>query len=346
MKRLTHLNALRAFEIAARVGSFAKAAEELCVTPAAVSQQVRLLESYLGVMLFHRQGPKIGPTPEALQMLPDIALGFDRLARGLQQLSTSHRPSHQRIRLIAPSAFIMKWLVPRLQRFRSTHSSIDIHVDASTRAVDVASANYDLQVSHGLLHPGSEARSVHLFTDALFPVCSPSVAAELHPGRGLAQLATCRLIHDSSEEFSVRTSDWDKFLERYNVRNRNSASGTWFSDSFSATLAAKEGFGFLLGRRYIVDDDLQRGTLVRPFEDASLCGPTYHLVHRKSDERRPELVALVEWLEQEAVAYQRQLQTGHGAGSPQASPSIHMARTATSLPRMRVRHHAPTAPHD
>jgi LysR family glycine cleavage system transcriptional activator len=319
MKRLAHLNALRAFEIAARVGSFAKAADELCVTPAAVSQQVRLLEAYLGVPLFRRNGSRLGATEAAEHMLPDIAQGFERLARGLQKaVDPKHRP--RQVRLAAPAAFVAKWLIPRLEAFRAENPQIYLHigcVDQGGGACD----NADLVIAPGTEWMDASPSCLPLFTDVLFPVCSPRIQRGLDPRQGVALLRECILIHDNGIDPSATSADWDRLLSSLTLPLSKSTSSIGFGDSMAATLAAREGLGVLLGRQFVVDDDLRSGALVRPFEAIQLQGPTYKAVLANPREPREECLVLGNWLLEQARAYRDRMAEAQGPVDQPRAPS-------------------------
>jgi LysR family glycine cleavage system transcriptional activator len=318
MKRLAHLNALRAFEISARVGSFAKAAEELCVTPAAVSQQVRLLEGYLGVALFHRHGSRLGTTEAAEHMLPDIAQGFERLTRGLQKAVEPGRRISQ-VRLAAPSSFVAKWLIPRLEVFRAEYPQIYLHICCVDRAGN-HQENADLQVVQSAEWPNPSPTCVPLFTDTLFPVCSPKLQMQLDTRKGFQQLSDCILIHDNGIDPSTTCADWDRLLQSLDLPLSSSKKSIGFGDSLAATLAAREGLGILLGRHFVVEEDLRAGALVRPFESIHMPGPTYKAVLSDTREPRDEIIVLKNWLIAQARAYRDRAAAGQTRFVPPQSP--------------------------
>jgi LysR family glycine cleavage system transcriptional activator len=317
-KRLAHLNALRAFEIAARVGSFAKAADELCVTPAAVSQQVRLLEAYLGVALFHRNGSRLGATEAAEQMLPDIAQGFERLARGVQKaVEPWQRP--RQVRLAAPAAFVAKWLIPRLEVFRAEHPQIYLHIGCVDQG-GAASDNADLLVVQAAEGSAPSPSSWPLFTDVLFPVCSPRIHQAMDPRKGVQHLRDCILIHDNGIDPSTTSADWDRLLASLNLPLSRSKTYIGFGDSMAATLAAREGLGVLLGRQFVVDEDLRSGALVRPFEAIRMQGSSYKAVLAEGREPREETLVLKDWLLVQARAYRDRVAATH-ATAPAVEPA-------------------------
>jgi LysR family transcriptional regulator, glycine cleavage system transcriptional activator len=146
-QRLTHLQAWVAFEAAARTGTFAGAAEELSVTPAAVSQHIRTLEDYLGVRLFVRGAQGVSPTPEAQLVFPGIRDGLQKIADTVHSLH--HRELDRIVRVSAPPSFASRWLLPRLHRFSREHESLSINLDATPRLVDFFSENVDVSIRYG-----------------------------------------------------------------------------------------------------------------------------------------------------------------------------------------------------
>src|SRR3954451_14319842 len=173
-RRLPPLNALRAFEAAARRGGFAKAAGELAATPAAVSQQVRLLEAELGVGLFRRLPRGLELTPAGRSALPELGAAFARLARAVEDMRGERLGGPLAVSVLPSLAH--RWLLPRLPALAAAHPEIDLTVHAEARAVDLAREAVDLDIRYGKAHyPGLHARL--LLTEEVFPVCAPTPRA-------------------------------------------------------------------------------------------------------------------------------------------------------------------------
>lgn len=204
-----HLNALRAFEAAARHQSFSAAAGELSVTPAAVGQLVRSLESWLGVPLFTRTSSgatRLLPTDAARRALPDIREGFDRLSLGIARLKDAS-PNRALTVTVSP-AFAAKWLLPRIDRFQSRHPDTDLLLDANQRSIDFLAERIDIGVRYGAGRwPGLTA--VKLMDEHVFPVCSPSLKGLRKP----ADLARFTLIHDTSMPSRSGFPTWRTWLD-------------------------------------------------------------------------------------------------------------------------------------
>src|SRR5262249_26390238 len=213
MRAPNHLNALRAFEAAARHLSYVAAADELNVTPAAVGQLVRGLEEVLGIELFHRSpaGPaRLVLTDQARAALPDIQAGFDRLATAFESLKASQ--SRSVINVTVPPAFADKWLLPRVEQFAARHPAYDLRIDTNGRLVDFVAERIDVGIRYGAGRwPGLTA--TFLLRDAFFPVCAPALLGAAHPLRGPADLSHHALIHDRSMAFESSFPTWRTWLQ-------------------------------------------------------------------------------------------------------------------------------------
>src|SRR5215470_7524462 len=208
MRAPNHLNALRAFEAAARHRSYVAAAEELNVTPAAVGQLVRGLEEVLGVELFHRSqaGPaRLVLTDQARAAIPDLQSGFDRLAMAFERLKAGR--ARVSVAVTVPPAFAGKWLLPRVERFAAQHPAFDLVIDTSGRLVDFAAERIDVGIRYGGGRWAGLA-ATFLLRDAFFPVCSPALLEGAHPLRGPDDLTHHTLIHDRSMAFDDTFPTW------------------------------------------------------------------------------------------------------------------------------------------
>jgi len=297
MRRLTHLNALRAFEAAARLASFAKAADELSVTPAAISQQITTLENYLGLKLFKRVARGVLLTEAAQQMMPELRDGFDLLATGLARA----RGDAQRRALIvslAPS-LAAKWLMPRLERFTTQHPAIDIRLDTTTRLVDFAREEVDLAVRFGAGRwPGLAVE--RLMDEEVFPVCSPKLLHSGKPLRTPTDLAQHTLIHDASMPAQSAFPQWSVWLEAAGVPGVQTRRGLQVDASMLAIQAAIDGHGVALGRSVLVADDLATGRLVKPLPSSLRLRFSYYIVHPSRLTAAHAVEAFKAWLRSEA----------------------------------------------
>ena len=295
--RLPPLNALRAFEAAARHLSFTKAAAELHVTQAAVSHQIKTLEEHLGVPLFQRRNKAVLLTEAGQLCLPGVRDGFARLAEavdGLRALKTDNVLS-----VTTSPSFAAKWLVPRLERFRAANPEFDVRIDASTQLVDFARENIDVGIRYGR---GSYAglTSESLFGTEVFPVCSPRLRKGAQALRTPADLKLHTLLHT---EWLARDEepDWRMWLLAAGVPNVDWTRGPQFNDSALAIQAAIEGQGVALGRDALVAADLKAGRLVRPFRLSVAGRFHYYLVYLPSALKRPKVALFRDWLLSEAA---------------------------------------------
>jgi LysR family transcriptional regulator, glycine cleavage system transcriptional activator len=302
MRAPNHLNALRAFEAAARHLSYVAAADELNVTPAAVGSLVRSLEAVVGIELFHRSqaGPaRLELTEAAQAVLPELQAGFDHLTVAFERLKASQ--GQITISLTVPPAFADKWLLPRVERFATNHPLYDLPIDTSGRLVDFASERVDVGIRYGAGRwPG--LKSTFLLRDAFFPVCSPALLEGTHPLRGPEDLKHHNFIHDRSMAFESSFPTWRTWLQAAGFPDISCDRGLQINDSAATYQAAINGSGVALGRTTLVASDLAAGRLVRPFGEAVECELAYYLVHRPKADSDPGIAAFKNWVCAEAQA--------------------------------------------
>jgi LysR family transcriptional regulator, glycine cleavage system transcriptional activator len=293
----THLNALRAFEAAARHQSFSAAAAELHVTSAAVGQQVRTLESWLGVTLFNRASSgsaRLVPTHVAREALPDIREGFDRLSMGLARLKEGSLSTGLTV-TVSP-AFAAKWLLPRIESFQLAHPQTDVLLDTNLRSVDFIAEGMDIGVRYGAGHwPGLAA--IKLMDEDMYPVCSPSYPL-LKAGRlSGKKLASATLIHDLSMAGDPAYPTWRTWLDASGYPDINAEHGLRINNSASVLQAAIDGQGLALGRSVMLREDLEAGRLIRPFGEASRpLAFAYYIVYRPEVAELAKIKAFRDWL--------------------------------------------------
>jgi LysR family glycine cleavage system transcriptional activator len=297
---LPPLNSLKAFEAAARHVSIAKAAAELHVTPAAVSQQIKQLEDRLGAPLFHRMNRKLVLTDQGRMLLPGLSDGFGQLARAVEGVRRhiESGPLHVNV----SPAFAAKWLLPRLDRFHARHPEIEVRVTAAMGLVDFHTETVDLAVRFGAGdYPG--LASEFLLGDAVFPVCAPKLLAEgEHPLTCAAELRHHRLLHDGSPNIGVTVPDWRMWLRAAEVEGVDPNSGMTLTPWALVVQAAIEGQGVALGRAALLGDDVEKGRLVRPFKLALKVPFAHRLVYREGSLARAKLRAFRDWMLEETAA--------------------------------------------
>ena len=297
--RIPPLNALRAFEAAGRHMSFSRAAAELHVTPAAVGQQVRALESYLGEALFVRLNRTVELTVAGQTLLPGVSDGFDQLVRTMEAF---YRRSVRRpLTVSVEPDFGAKWLVRRLDRFRERHPGIAIRLDATSRLVDFTREAVDLAIRYGDGdYPG--LRCDVLFEDEVFPVCSPALLEGAHPLIHPEDLQWHPLLRQDGVEDQPMWPDWAMWLRAAGVGNVDSTHGpefTWGSYGLMMD-AALAGQGVALASRVLSADDIEAGRLVKPFELSMRQSLRYYLVGPEATADEPMTSAFREWVSSEA----------------------------------------------
>lgn len=290
-ENLPSLNALRAFEAAARHLSFKEAGRELHVTPGAISQQIKALEDELGVPLFRRLTRAIVLTPQGQALRPKVVQAFQLLAAAVAGVRPESRPGVLTVSTF-PS-FAAKWLVPRLGRFAGRHPDLDVRISSTPGLVDFRHEAVDLAIRQG--HgdwPGLD--STLLFNAELFPVCSPGLLQGPHALREPADLRHTTLLH------SMRETEWRLWLEAHGVQGVDPTRGPRFSDDALALEAAIDGQGVAISRDILVAGDLAAGRLVRPFPQAlpDLFG--CYLVCPLERTAEPQIAAFRDWIVDEA----------------------------------------------
>jgi LysR family transcriptional regulator, glycine cleavage system transcriptional activator len=286
--RLPHMQALRAFEAAARLASLTRAAAELHVTHGAISHQIKALEEDLGVELMARAGRGVRVTDVGERFAVRVREALERLADAVRETSAS--ADARRIRVTVVPSFAARWLLPRIGRFVAAHPDVDLDVRAATAIVDFDREDVDFGIRHGLGEwPGVVAE--HLFDETYFPVCSPRIANGRLPARP-ADLKRHVLLRGEGEPwvpwFRAAGLDWPE-----------PGRGPSFSDSSHVVQAAAEGQGIALARESLLGNDLRTGALVRLF-DVSVPSPRrFFLVYPPRLSHSGKLAMFRGWLTSE-----------------------------------------------
>ena len=310
-RRLPPLNALRAFEAAARHLNFSRAAEELSVTPGAVSQQIQNLEDYVGAALFRRTPKGLLLTDAAQIALPALREAFDRLAEAASMLTAAI--DGRRLTVSVAPSFAAKWLVPRLGKFEAAHPHVDVWVSAGMELVDFGGGEVDIAIRYGSgRYPGLEVH--RLMQETVIAVASPAFL-EANPLPDLSDLSGQILLHDGSPDADESCPDWTMWLAARGVKGIDGARGPRFNQSSLVIEAAVGGRGVALAKRALAQADLDAGRLVAPFQIATAVDFAYYLVHPKAKGRLPQVKAFVSWLIAEAEAHEAALLSiDNGAG--------------------------------
>ena len=295
--RLPPLSALRAFESAARLKSFSRAADELAVTPAAISHQIAALEADLGVQLFRRLNRAVELTASARVLLPGLSDAFAGIHGALRRLR-AHNDTGA-LTVTASPSFAGKWLVSRLHRFQEQCSEIDVRISASDNVVDLTVGDFDMGIRYGTgRYPGLVVEK--LMQNEVFPACSPELLKSGPPLRTPDDLRHHQLIHDQAVERDPLVPTWSMWLRAAGVADMPVGPGLSFNGSHLALDAAIAGHGVVLAYSTLAAADLAAGRLVRLF---SLSLPdlfAYYVVTAPGALDRTKVKAFRDWLRQEA----------------------------------------------
>lgn len=298
-RRLPPLNALRAFEAAARLESISAAADELCVTHGAVSRQVGQLEDWLGHPLFDRVGRRIALTEAGRTYLVEVAAALDRIAQATDEQLNIGR--EQVIRVNAPTTFALRWLLPQLSGFQLAHPAVKVRLTTSDEAIEKLREEFDVAIRGLSGNAQAPAGFVvnEFLSEVRLPVCAPRVL-EAHPIRSVADLAQHTLLHTAT--YPGLWAEWLALCGSPQLAVGNSLQ----LDHFYLTLqAAIDGLGIAMGPTALVALDVEEGRLVHPFDGPALPAWRYssHVPSARLDD--PVIKAFVRWLHELGSQFSR-----------------------------------------
>ena len=300
MANLPSLKGLRAFEAAARTGSFAAAAGELKVSPAAIGQLIRALEEQVGRKLFHRAHRGITPTEAGLEVLPRLSLVFDELAGVAQQISGG--TSRARLTVSAPMSVVSGWLSRRLDKFVALHGPTDIFLRTDSDPVNFAHEMIDIRMSYGRFHYRTQDTE-EISTDAVYAVCAPEFLKQHGPVVSAKCLQTLPLIHTDWGPSSASFSTWRDWFEAADVApGQNTKHGMIANSSIAALNLAVSGLGVALCQGLLAERFIAQGALVRAHGLALPQNHPYCLTIPQRRAKRPIVMAFKEWFTAECIA--------------------------------------------
>ncbi len=308
--RLPPLNALRAFEAVARHKSFRKAAEELFVTPAALTHQIKALEQQLGFALFERLPRRIELTPAAQAALPRFQQGFEALAQAVAELRNHGRAPH--LTVGATPTFVSRWLMPRLQRFLSQHPDVDVRLVASgqlinasareIRSEDAAESTVDADIEIRFNNGRPHGNNVDLlFTVEVVPMCHPRLLKGPPPLAKPDDLRHHTLLHGDARVADRTRSAWARWLKRAGITDVDPRRGLQLDHSTLALEAAADGLGVTLATPLLAAAEMAEGKVAVAFPLALPLDNAYYSVVTDAAMARPEVVAFRDWLLDEAL---------------------------------------------
>lgn len=273
MRRLPPLNSLRVFESAARHESFAEAAEELFITPSAVSHQVKALERYLGVALFSRRKRKVFLTPLGEKYFTSVKQSLNELEVATQRLISN--PETDIVTISVAPNFLVRWLMPRMQHFQEQYPDVELQISTNMGLIDFESSSIDMAVYFG---PGDwRDVDMHFLSHVyLVPMCSPNLPTGKKPLSKPDDLKHHTLIH-----VTRRPYEWPEWMELAGMEYRGLRRGLKMSTNQLGTAAAQEGLGVVLADRILSSEEVKRGELIMPFDLQLDTHKSYYLVHQK-----------------------------------------------------------------
>ncbi|MGM7517357.1 transcriptional regulator GcvA [Proteus mirabilis] len=298
-KRLPPLNALRVFDSAARHLSFTKAAEELFVTQAAVSHQIKTLEEFLGLKLFRRRNRSLLLTEEGQSYYLDIKEIFSSINEATRKLLA--RSAKGALTVSLSPSFAIQWLVPRLSGFNQAYPGIDVRIQAVDREEDKLADDVDVAIFYGRGN-WTGLRTDRLYAEYLIPVCAPSLLTGEKPLKTPSDLIYHTLLHDTSRR------DWQAYVRQLEIQNQiNVQQGPIFSHSSMVIQAAVHGQGVALVNNVMARSEIESGRLVRPFQDVLVSKNAFYLVCQDSQTELGKIAAFRQWILSQAANEQEKL---------------------------------------
>lgn len=285
---LPPLYALRAFEVAARTGSFTRAAEDLSLTQGAISRHIKNLEAVLGCQLFERKGPKVLLTEQGRILSQELSEGF----RTIENACYLFKDSRTRVRLKAPTSLTVRWLLNSLRNYKRNNPSEEVHMNSvwmDVDTVDFYSEPYDCAILLGNGNFGKNLDMIKLIDEWLIPVCSPDLSADIKTEQ---DLINATIIHPSPDR-----RDWKRWLARLNItRGVDTRGGLVFDTLDQGVLAAVQGHGVSIADLSMVASEIQTGVLELPCKKAVSTGDGYYLMWPKGSPKEAHIKRLGDFL--------------------------------------------------
>ena len=311
MARRTYpLNALRVFEASARHLSFVEAADELSVTPAAVSHQVKKLEEYLGLPLFRRTQKGLLLTESGQLLATDLCDVFLRLDKAMERVLDCD--SSGSITLTVAPAFAVLWLIPRLHKFYALHPDIDVRISTSLGLADFQRDEFDAAIRLST-EPSLDLEMIKLFDETVTPMCSPRLLEGPDALKTPADLSKHVLLHNHSMDYDPNAPTWRTWLDAVGASDIDDSHGTHFSLPDHGLQASMDGEGVVLGWRFISKRHVAAGRVVEPFDFDLPLGSSFYFAYPEAYTRRPNIIIFREWLLSEV---REDMETGASGAPP------------------------------
>ncbi len=293
-RRLPPLKSVRSFEAAARLGSVKKAAEELFVTPSAISHQIKSLEGFLGIDLFRRARRRVLLTPAGERYLESVTQALDEIDLATRRLMAA--PSSGAVNISVAPSFLTRWLVPRVREFQDLYPDIELRLSPNSESIDFGWSDIDMAIYFGT-GDWAGVESYFLHGAILVPVCSPGFLADKPPIEHPDQLSKQVLI-----DVSTRPTEWDAFLAHFGVKRPKRGKRLGFSNTSLAVGAAMEDLGIALADRHLIGREVKYGQLVLPIDIEMDYGQGFYLVYQEGRQLSEGMQAFFDWVMTEIAA--------------------------------------------
>lgn len=300
-KRLPPLNALKAFEACARLGSYSLASQELFVTSAAVGQQIKLLEEHFSLTLFERTKKGLILTKAGNTLYPLVSEAFLKLSIATERVNALKQTNSLTISVLATLA--TKWLPSLLYKWQESHPEVSLKIISENNDSRFDLNTTDLRICYGRIE-GEDLCFDELLVDSISPVCSPSLLQQNDPIRSPEDLFQHNLLHVIWGNDVINLPDWDDWFKALGITNYHNPKGNTFNMASMAIQAAIDGKGILLGQRMLISEDIAAGRLVNIFEQSIPLNEAYYIAYPPSSRQNPVAADFISWLL--AQAHQRQ----------------------------------------
>ncbi|SCK42936.1 LysR family transcriptional regulator, glycine cleavage system transcriptional activator [Variovorax sp. HW608] len=300
IRKLPSLNAVRAFEAAARHVSFTEAAEELCVTHGAISREVALLEEWFGRPLFRRSSWQLTLTDAGRRYLPEVTAALDRLA--LASMYVLGQRSSTSLRVSAPPAFTMRWLIPRMSGFQRRRRDVEIRLMTSLERPNLQADLYDVAIRGAHEAMAADCGAARFMSEHILPVCHVDLL------KGGALLEPKDIARHTIINYATESYPWHEWLQSAGVCEVRPANSLKFEQMYFALQAACEGLGIVLVPLFLVLDDIISGKLCAPFGPLGIKRRDYYASFATESDAYPLIATFCGWLEQEGCDTERSIE--------------------------------------
>lgn len=298
-KRLSsfQLAKMHTFEVAARHCSFSLAAEELSMTPSAISHRINALENELGILLFKRSHRKIELTKEGERIYTAVNSSLTSLNQEILEVKSNEVSGE--LTVYSRPSFAQCWLVPRIADFQKRYPAISLNILTGNENINFYGHGIDAAIYFDEKQP-SQLYCQDIMSEAIVPVCSPEYAKEFDLIDNINNLAQCTLLHDNQAwGYDSNADEWELWANNFNINSLDASASISFDRSDLAVVAATNNAGVAMGRQSLIQRQIDKGELIKPFVDKKLICPQRYYVATLSNNKNTKIELFIDWLKSE-----------------------------------------------